>query len=218
MALCLLVGACADKAAELQDASLAHAQYWFDQADAGADSDSNCHGLGLLKHPSVSCAEMLRAASRVDSGSRRISGITPRDCFDTVCGEFVELNFSGLDLAGNEINETLLLKRDNGQMQTYWYRSNALLAELQAANPPAQEDEKSPQQIAYDEVVARYPSLYSYPPCYDTRPSSSNLSGELMVRDKINVDAVEARATQCGETFCLSLVGNKIATLCPAPD
>ncbi len=214
--LVLFLTACTDKAAELQDASLAHAQQWFALADTGADGDENCHGLGLLKHPAVSCAQMLSFASKVDSASRQITGITPRDCFESVCGEFIEINFSARDQAGNEVTEMLLLKRDDGRMKTYLYRSNLLLSELGTENPANREEEKSPQQIAYDEVVARYPSLYTYPPCYGIRPSSSNLVGELMARDKIDVTAVETLAAQCGENFCLALVGNKIATLCPA--
>jgi hypothetical protein len=216
--LVLFLTACTDKTAELQDASLAHAQQWFALADTGADGDENCHGLGLLKHPAVSCAQMLSFASKVDSASRQITGITPRDCFESVCGEFIEINFSARDQAGNEVTEMLLLKRDDGRMKTYLYRSNLLLSELGTENPANREEEKSPQQIAYDEVVARYPSLYTYPPCYGIRPSSSNLVGELMARDNMNVNAVDKRAQQCGATFCLALVGNKIATLCPASD
>jgi len=215
MSLVMFVTACTDKEAQLQDASLAHAQQWFALAGTGADGDENCHGLGLLKHPDVSCAQMLSFASRVDSASRQITGINTRDCFESVCGEFIELNFSGQDLAGNEVNEMLLLKRDDGRMKTYLYRSNLLLSELGGENPETPTEEKSPQQTAYDEVVARYPSLYSYPPCYGIRPSSSNLVGELMQRDNMNVAAVEQQAQQCGATFCLALVGNKIATLCP---
>ncbi len=213
--LVIFVTACTDKEAQLRDASLAHAQQWFAIAATGADGDENCHGLGLLKHPGVSCAQMMSFASEVDSASRQITAVTPRDCFERVCGEFVELNFSGQDLAGNEVNEMLLLKRDEGRMKTYLYRSNLLLTELGAESPATQKDEKNPQQIAYDEVVARYPGLYSYPPCYGIRPSSSNLVGELMQRDNMNVAAVDQQAQQCGATFCLALVGNKIATLCP---
>ena len=219
MVLVTFLTACTDKAAQLQDASLAHAQQWFALADAsedpGTEKDKHCHGLGLLKHPAVSCAQMLSYAGQVDSTTRQITGITPRGCFESVCGEFVELNFSAQDLAGNDVNEMLLLKRDDGRIKTYLYRSNLLLAELGPKNPTDQAEEKSPQQTAYDEVVARFPSLYTYPPCYGIRPSSSNLVGELMVRNNIDVAAVDKAAAQCGETFCLALVGNKIATLCP---
>ncbi|XOV85044.1 MAG: hypothetical protein ACFHXK_07930 [bacterium] len=215
-ALVVLLSACGDKAAELHNASLAHAQQWFAAAAAGAVDEENCHGLGLLKHPQVTCAEMLEFAAEVDGAKRQIVDIRTRDCFASVCGEFVELTFTGQDLAGNETDETLLLKRDNGRLKTYLYRSNLLMTQLAAATPRAEENEKSPQQAAYDEVVARYPSLYSYPPCYDIRPTSSNLVGELLVRDNIDVEVVDTLATQCGDNFCLALVGNKIATLCPA--
>jgi hypothetical protein len=216
--MCLATGACTDKAAQLQDDSLAHAQQWFALAKTGNGDETSCHGLGLLKHPAVTCTQMLEYAGRVDATSRRITGVTPRECFDSVCGEFVELNFTGFDDAGNEINETVLLKRDEGRMRTYWYRSNMLMASLRAANPEPDEDGKDPQQLAYDALVARYPSLYAFPPCYAIRPSSSNLVGDLMAKDAVDVTVVENLASQCPDTFCFALVGNKIATLCPKPN
>ena len=76
-------------------------------------------------------------------------------------------------------------------------------------------DEKDPEQQAYDEITARYPALYQYPPCYDIRVSSSNLRGELMRKNEINVATIDALAAQCGESFCFGLVGNKIAAVCP---
>ena len=97
----------------------------------------------------------------------------------------------------------------------YWYRSDSLLTLLR----PAKEDEdvsaKDPIQAAYDEITARYPALYSYPPCYGVRASSSNLVGGLMSKDELDVAAIEQRAAACGEGFCFALVGNKVATLCP---
>ena len=77
------------------------------------------------------------------------------------------------------------------------------------------EEEKEPIQVAYDEITARYPALYQYPPCDGVRASSSTVVAELMVRDAIDVAAVEQLAENCGETFCFSLVGEKIAPLCP---
>lgn len=216
--MCLATGACTDRAAQLQDDSLAYAQQWFALAEAGNGDETSCHGLGLLKHPAVTCTQMLDYAGQVDPGTRRIADVTPRECFDSVCGEFIELNFTSLDDAGNEISETVLLKRDAGRLQTYWYRSNTLLASLRAANPEPDEEGKDPQQLSYDALVARHPSLYAYPPCYGTRPSSSNLVGDLMAKDAVDVNAVEGLAGECGDTFCFALVGNKIATLCPQPD
>ena len=85
-----------------------------------------------------------------------------------------------------------------------------------SSNLPRSMPAKYAIQIAYDEITARYPALYSYPPCYGTRPSSTTLVGELMQKDNIDVAQVEALAVDCGNQFCFALVGNKIATLCPA--
>ena len=73
------------------------------------------------------------------------------------------------------------------------------------------------QLIVCDLLVARHPALYSYPPCYGVRASSSNLRGKPTAIEEINPAEVETMATECGETFCFALVGSKIATLCPAP-
>ena len=100
-------------------------------------------------------------------------------------------------------------------MRLYWYRSDSLLALLKPAENAAADDAKDPIQTAYDELTARYPALYSFPPCYGVRPSSSNLVGELRRPDALDVQEIEQLAAACGATFCFALVGNKIATLCP---
>ena len=210
-----MAAACEDRQAQLHQQSLAFVSDWFAQAAAGARDDSLCHGLGVLKHPEITCAEMLEHAGRVDADTRRVTSLNTPDCFAGVCGDFVEITFASVDGAGNELDETALLKRDNGIYRMYWYRSDSLLALLRPADEADSSADQDPLQLAYDEITARYPALYSYPPCYGARPSSSTLVGELMARDKIDVAAVEQLAADCGESFCFALVGSKIATLCP---
>jgi len=214
VALCVVAAACADRAAERRAEIAGFLIEWFDQAQAGARGDDLCHGLGLLKHSEFTCADMLTHAAQIDPASRSSPVIQPIDCFAGVCGEFYEVTMTGRDGSGNEVDESVVLKRDGGTLRIYWYRSDTMLAALRAAQPPA-DDAKDPLQVAYDEVVARYPSLYEYPPCYGVRPSSSNMIGKPTAMDGLNTDEIDGLAATCGESFCLALVGNKIATLCP---
>ena len=188
---------------------------WFAAARDGQRNDTLCHGLGALKHPEFTCAEQLEHAAAVQPESRVLARTRLRDCFDTVCGEFVELAFDGTDDAGNAVEETLVLKRDNERVQAYWYRSTSLLAAYRSANPEPDADEKDPLQAAYDEVTATYPALYTFPPCYGVRASSATLRTPTMRRDAMDAPAVEAAAAACGERFCLTLIGEKMAGLCP---
>ncbi len=218
MVFLFLAAACTDQAALDRDAALAFLGDWFDQANAGAREESLCHAFGVLKHPEFTCADMLEHAARVDPATRTIASISPMACFGDVCGDFLQVEFDSRDPAGNEVSENAVLKRDEGRFRLYWYRSDTLLAELRASQPDPEEAEaKDPEQVAYDQLVARYPALYSYPPCYGVRASSSNLRGKPTAIEAIDPAAVEARAAACGETFCFALVGSKIATLCPTP-
>ena len=193
--------------------SLAYLAGWFNQAQSGAQDESLCHGLGLLKNPSFTCADMLSWAAKVDPQTREIGRFKSHDCFQSVCGTFYELEFSGADPAGNEVHETAVLKQDEGQYRLYWYRSNLMQRAIAASAPV--EEEKAPEQIAYDKLTALFPSLYEYPPCYGARPSSSTLAGEIFVLDQAPVADLHDLAKTCPETFCFALVGQKIAPLCP---
>jgi len=214
VALFVMAAACTDRQALLQSEVDDFLSNWYAQAAAGKRDEGLCHGLGLLKHPAFTCVDMLDHAARVDRSSSSPSSITSIDCFAGVCGEFYEVALSGRDNAGNEIRETHVLKRDDGMLRVYWYRSDTMMAALRAANPAPDEDAKDPLQTAYDEIVARYPSLYEFPPCYGVRASSSNMAGALMAKDAIDTDAVAHIAQSCGEKFCFALVGEKIAPLC----
>lgn len=212
--LLLLLGigllACSPAENDHQSA-LAFTQGWFDQARAGVRDEALCHGLGLLKHPPFSCADLLDHAAQVKQ--RNLTAVTPMDCMESVCGEFYELRFDGSDTAGNEASEIVVLKKDNGQLRMYWYRSTSLLKLL--ASPEDDPLEKSPEQRAYVNLTNRYPELYAWPPCYGVRVSSSNLMAPLTPVDGIDVSKTSTLAAQCGPTFCFAFVGNKVASLCP---
>lgn len=216
VALCVLAAACVDKQAQTSEQSLTFLTGWFDEASSGKRDDALCHGLGVMKHPEVSCADMLEHAGRVEPTSRVVQTVRALDCFSDICGEFIEVTFNSHDLAGNETRESAVLKRDDGVMRLYWYRSDSLLETLRGAGEEDAEEDKDPLQIAYDEVIARYPKLYAYPRCYDVRVSSSNLAGTLMPLDAMDEAAITDYAMNCGESFCFALVGNKIAPLCPS--
>jgi len=206
---------CVDQRAQRNEQALNLLNEWFAAAAAGERSDTLCHGLGTLKHPEVSCADMLEHAARIDQATRHVGRLADMDCFGDVCGTFVQIELTSRDQDGNEIHEHALLKQDDGIFRLYWYRSDSLLDLLRAALPDSREAEKDPVQQAYDEITARYPALYQYPPCYDIRVSSSNLRGELMRKDELNIAVIDALAADCGESFCFGLVGNKIAAVCP---
>ena len=193
--------------------SLEFLAQWFNQAASGAREDSLCHGLGLLKHPQFSCVEMLEFAARGDQGSRVVTGFSTDDCMQDVCGQFYQVSFSGADTAGNELNENIILKEDEGTLRVYLYRSNLMFSNMPTEE--SEEEDKDPEQIAYDALTAQFPELYEYTPCYGVRPSSSNLRGELFAIEDADVKAINALAQDCGEKFCFALVGQKIATLCP---
>jgi hypothetical protein len=204
---------CTERQAELQSTITTFLDDWYTQAQAGNRDDNLCHGMGLLKHPELSCKQMLASAATIDTSSQHIEAIKPIECFSGVCGDMFEITITAKDRAGNEINESHILKRDAGKLRVYWYRNDALMAQLRMQNPVI-EEQKDPEQVAYDELIARYPALYEYPPCYGIRASSSNLAGPLMPIDDIDVANIQSLASGC-DNFCFALVGNKIAPLCP---
>ena len=208
----LLLAACQEQGPGIEVRSAELMLTWFAAAQRGERDDNLCHGLGVLKHQEFTCADMLDYASRIDPESRHVGQPRARSEFGSVTGRFFELDIDSTATSGIEVRETVVLKEDDGVLRVYWYRSDLMLETLKANR---QEDEKEPEQIAYDEITARYPGLYAYPPCYGVRASSSTLVGELMPKDDIDVARVESLAEACGDTFCFGLVGQKIAPLCP---
>lgn len=190
-------------------------QSWFALAAQGKQGNEYCHGLGLLKHPTFSCSDYLTEAARVDPASRNVVEVTPLDCYETVCGDFYQIEIDAADLVGNEAQELVLLKRDDGVMRLYWYRSSAMLQQQQIAARIEEEAAKDPLQAAYDELTNRYPTLYEYPPCLDTRVSSSTLMTSAKGLEEINPRRYDELAAQCSSQMCIALVGRKYAPLCP---
>ena len=211
-----LLASCQDGGPSDAERATAFLETWFTKASAGQRGDELCHGLGTLKHPQFSCADMLTFAADVDGSTRTYQPTRLLKDFAGVPGKFLETEIESTSRGGESVRETAVLKEDDGNLRLYWYRSDLMLKKLQA-EADAQEEEKHPEQKAYDELVARYPVLYAYPPCYGVRPSSSNLAGELVAMDEVDVDVIEGIAAECGAEFCFSVVGQKIAPLCPAP-
>ncbi len=216
MLVATVLASCQDSGPSDGERAVAFLADWFAKASAGQRGDELCHGLGTLKHPQFTCAEMLAYAAEIDGASRTIKGTRSLKEFAGFPGSFLETEIDSTSRGGEPVSETAVLKQDDGILRLYWYRSDLMLKKLQA-EADAQEEEKHPEQKAYDELVARYPVLYAYPPCYGVRPSSSNLAGELVAMEEVDVDVIEGIAAECGTEFCFSVVGQKIAPLCPAP-
>ncbi|MEM7079170.1 MAG: hypothetical protein AAF513_11130 [Pseudomonadota bacterium] len=211
--LSLLLQACGESGPVLEDAAQAHLQSWFAQAREGRRDETLCHGLGLLKHDQFTCAEYLEHAAPITA--RVATAVRTRDCFVDVCGDFVEVEYSGRGADGDDFAETAVVKRDDGKLRLYWYRSTSLLALMRSADDEA-DTGKDPQQVAYDALVARYSALYNYPPCYQIRPTSNNILGDLIDPDRLDLEVVAARHKRCPDSFCIAFIGRKVATLCPA--
>ena len=167
----------------------------------------------MLKHSEFSCAELMDYAARGDVASRMVRSARTQDCDEGVCGDFVQMMVEGVDDAGQPMEENILMKIDDGIARVYWYRSSLMLDQL--TTDEALEEQKDPEQIAYDRLTALHSSLYAYPPCYGVRPSSSNLTSDLVAMDAIDPDQMDQLASACGESFCFAFVGQKVAPLCP---
>lgn len=214
VAACL--AACGDATPTSDIAAQQFLEGWFARTRAPIEPDNMCHGLGMLKHSTFACAEIVAHAGRVTPASRTLTRAVTRDCFESVCGTFMELEYSGTDLAGNGVDEHIIVKRDDGQFRVYWYRSTTLLEAYRQAHPElAEVDAPDPLQVAYDELTARHSDLYAWPPCYGIRATSNNLRTPTMALDAIDAELMATEATACPETFCFALVGQKIAGLCP---
>lgn len=205
--------ACGPTEPTFEESGAVFLSQWF--AQGVVENDNRCHGMGVLKHQEFSCLDMQTYAAKIDAASRTITSVQHHECFGSICGQFLEIELDSADIAGNPVRENAVLKRDDGTIRLYWYRSDLMLADYKAANPDPKDD-KDPLQVAYDEITGRYPALYQYPPCLDERVSSSVLVGDIAAKDQLDVATIEVQAAACGETFCFALVGQKIATLCPA--
>ena len=207
-----LLAACAE-VEDVQNKSLSYALSWFQHAQQDPDNDHMCHAMGLLKHSQFSCQQYQAEASTITIESRELKSFLPRECFESVCGEFYELEFSGLDKNGNEAEEILVLKRDKQKFRVYWYRSQGMLQNLQR-QADQQKEQRDPLQVAYDQLTQTHPSLYQFPPCLGARASSRTLLVSPQRMNEIDPEQIEAQASQCDGNFCFTLIGEKIAGLC----
>ena len=157
---------------------------------------------------------MLEHASRMQNESRQVVSSRVMDCFDTVCGQFVETKYQGIGPNGEVWEEIGVAKQEAEGFKVYWFRSDSMLATI-AQQQAEEEQSEDPIEIMYDQLTATFPSLYQYPPCRNIRPSSNNLIGETTPLSEIDPEAIEKLAEGCGPSFCFAHLGNKIATLCP---
>ena len=213
----LLAGGCGEDEEAVATAGLTKLTEWFEVASAGGRGDEHCHAFGLLKHQDATCADMLEHASRVVPEERRVTATRFRDCVQTVCGDFFEVELSGIDTGGRDITEIAVLKRDEGQFRLYWYRTTSLIDELarSAEANAAAEDEDAEIDAAYARITNAHSEFYQFPPCRGVRVSSSNKVGDLVATDALTVADFEARAARCPNEFCITFVGRKVAGVCP---
>ena len=184
------------------------------------DSES-CHAYGLIKHPETTCQEMLEHASRISSNERALISSRTLECFESVCGEFVELEIEGKDQQNRTVKEIVVLKKDNNAYKVYWYRSNSLLGAIEDRSNSRSREQDSKYQKKQDELDSAYayltnkiPQIYQFPPCLDVRITSSNLAGKLIARDQVTLADFDSRAEKCEGELCIGLVGKKIAGVC----
>ncbi len=208
-----LLGAC-DSGPAPEQLAVSYLLTWFEQAEQGMRDDELCHGLGLLKHPTYTCADYLQSAANITLSSRGVAAVTPMDCYQDICGTFFQIEVDGVDKAGNESREIVLIKQDADTMRVYWYRSEEMLQDLRRAEEIQREADKDPVQVAYDELTNQYPTLYAYPPCIDVRPSSNTLLAPPIALQDINPAELDLLADECSGTVCIGTVGRKYALLC----
>ena len=212
--------ACQDKEELNQQAALGVFNQWATQNQSqGSDS---CHAYGLIKHPETSCEEMLLHAQKVIHETRALSSKRNLECFDSVCGEFIELEMESKDSRNRSIKEIAVLKKDNDSFKLYWYRTNSLLTAInertktQARGTNNLEQEAKREQLdrTYAYLTNKIPELYQFPACLDTRITSSNLIGDLMPKDSVTFADFVTRAKKCDKDICVGMIGKKVAAVC----
>lgn len=169
---------------------------------------------------------MIEHAASLLTDTREIDSVKLLECYGQgtkeVCGEFAEIRFRSQDSQGTEVQEGMVLKRDDGIFRMYWYRSDTLFTEL-ARRSEAEEADSTQSRMAlqqqrlqavYTQLVERDPAIYRFPPCIDARVRSSVMLGGLMAPNEVTGQELEERAKGCSLELCLALVGKKVAPLC----
>ena len=212
--------ACQDREAADRQAAI---DVFFAWSAESAPSDSeSCHAYGLIKHPETSCLEMLEHAKRILASQREVTSSRTLECFDSICGDFIEIEVEGEDLDGREVKEIVVLKKDSNVFKVYWYRTNSLATAIENRSNSQSEliaDAKylkKQEQLssAYAYLTNKIPELYQFPSCLDVRITSSNLSGALLPLEKVTLLDFSSRASKCDGDLCVGLVGKKIAAVC----
>ena len=212
--------ACQNKEELNQQAALEVFNEWATENQSkGADS---CHTYGLIKHPETTCEEMLRHAQKVIHDTRALSSKRSLECFDSVCGEFIELEMESQESNNRSIKEIAVLKKDNDTFKLYWYRTNSLLTVInertktQAKGTNNLELEAKQEQLdrTYAYLTNKIPELYQFPACLRTRITSSNLIGNLMPMDKVTLTDFVSRSKKCDKDLCIGMIGKKVAAVC----
>ena len=219
--LCVVAtSACQNKEELDQQAALEVFNKWATQNQSpGSDS---CHAYGLIKHPETTCEEMLQHAQKVIHETRALSSKRSLECFDSVCGEFIELEMESKDSKNRSIKEIAVLKKDNDSFKLYWYRTNSLLtvinerSKTQASGTNNLEEESKQEKLdrTYAYLTNKIPELYQFPTCLGTRITSSNLIGDLMPKDGVTLADFVSRAKKCDKDLCVGMIGKKIAAVC----
>ncbi len=225
--LVLILGpGCTDPKEQTVSDALGALSQWFEDTRDDA-RPPQCHAFGLVKFPDASCEDMAAHAAMIVPASRVIERATPLKCFGPaekeVCGEFVEVEFLSADRSQRSIRELAVLRRDNGKFRLYWYRSDSLYTELTKRAEQAQSSTEVGQleakqerlEAAYNALIGRDPTLYAFVPCIDETASSSKMVGGLLDPDEISFALLTERAQRCPDRFCLTLVGTRLAALCP---
>ena len=165
---------------------------------------------------------MLQHAQKVIHETRAPSSKRSLECFDSVCGEFIELEIESKDSKNRSIKEIAVLKKDNDSFKLYWYRTNSLLtlinerAKTQASGTNNLEEEAKQEQLdrTYAYLTNKIPELYQFPTCLGTRITSSKLIGDLIPKDSVTLADFVSRAKKCDKDLCVGMIGKKIAAVC----
>ena len=195
--------------------------YEWSSGSEPSDPES-CHAYGLIKHPETSCLEMLDHAKKISPNLRRVSASRALECFDSICGDFLELEVEAEDLEGRQVKEIVVLKKDKNVFKVYWYRTNSLLTAIENRSKAQSEQEADTKYLkkqdelnsAYAYLTNKIPEIYQFPSCLDVRITSSNLIGELVPLEKVTLSDFGSRAAKCNGDLCIGLIGKKIAAVC----
>jgi len=216
----VIASGCQDREEVDRQAAISVFHEWSVESES-SDSES-CHAYGLIKHPETSCLEMLDHAKNILPSQRLVSSSRVLECFDSVCGDFVELEVEGEDLKGHQVKEIVVLKKDKNVFKVYWYRTNSLMTAIENRSKAQSEQSADAKDLkkqnelnsAYAYLTNKIPEIYQFPSCLDVRITSSNLMGELVPLEKVTLSDFGSRAAKCNGNLCIGLVGKKIAAVC----